>query len=168
MRISVVKDKDTFIGLETDGTVYGGALNLNAGALTVDRSFFFGDSRSWVLHSQSADYDVFRIGASNYAASDLSNPGTNISNVFVEKQPNPWKLNVSGNNLYISTDHAISQGSTETLKTWMTANNVQFCCKLKTPVTYQLTPQQLQSIKNTINNIWADTGKVTATFWTHL
>ena len=42
-------------------------------------------------------------------------------------------------------------------------SGVQLCYKLATPITYQLTPQQVTTLLDT-NNIWAITGDVTVTY----
>ena len=42
-------------------------------------------------------------------------------------------------------------------KAWFTENQTQVCYPLATPITYQLTPQEITSLLGA-NNLWADTG----------
>ena len=46
------------------------------------------------------------------------------------------------------------------VKTWLASNPLQVVYELATPITYTLTPQQVETLIGT-NNIWSDAGEVT-------
>ena len=50
-----------------------------------------------------------------------------------------------------------------TFKAMLQSNNAQLCYELATPQTYQLTPQQIQTLLGQ-NNVWSDAGNVEVTF----
>jgi len=46
---------------------------------------------------------------------------------------------------------------------WFADNPTQFVYELATPITYDLTPQQIALLRGD-NNVWADTGDTTLTY----
>ena len=52
-----------------------------------------------------------------------------------------------------------SVATVDDVKALFAANPLQICYSLATPVTYQLTPTEVQMLLGT-NNIWADTGDI--------
>lgn len=50
------------------------------------------------------------------------------------------------------------------LKSWLSANNVQFTYPLDTPITIQLDPVTISTISGQTNNLWSDAGVVTVEF----
>ncbi len=51
----------------------------------------------------------------------------------------------------------------EMARTWFTSNPTQISYLLATPITYQLTPQEILTLLGQ-NNIWADTGDVEVSY----
>ena len=52
------------------------------------------------------------------------------------------------------------------ISAWLSENPIHVTVPLNAPVSYQLTPQTLKSLKGR-NNIWSDAGEVEVTYWTH-
>lgn len=57
------------------------------------------------------------------------------------------------------TEELTSSERNTLIKEWLATNNLSFILPLKTPITYQLTPQQLATFKG-VNNIWSDAENV--------
>ena len=61
--------------------------------------------------------------------------------------------------IYLTTTMAA-----EDVKTYMGNHDVFAVCELATPITYQLTPQEVTTLLGQ-NNIWADAGDVEVTYY---
>ena len=79
------------------------------------------------------------------------------NNIYTDTTSGRLSLNTSG---YVQVRNSNYTDAT-TFKTAM--NGVQLCYELATPQTYQLTPQQIQTLYGD-NNVWADSGDVSITY----
>ena len=144
------------------GTVYGGTLDVVNGMLTVDRAMVDLGTLTW---SGSQRFTAI-VQDSLKPVGDRAIPNWVCSALKIAT-PN----GVYGN----AADYAVSYyGSliiqarinditdAATFKTAM--SGVQLVYELATPVTYQLTPQQVALLQG-VNNIWADCGDTTVGFW---
>lgn len=136
------------------GMVYGGTLNITNGTLTVNKA----------LVTKSGD-DLHSVVAVGRYYCDIGTTGTfvadseNISNMFMYSISSAIKEGQcymqSGFRVQIQTPY-------ETLDDFKAAlgnNLIEFCFKLATPITYTLTPQEIQTIIGS-NAIYANTGDV--------
>lgn len=135
------------------GTVYGGNIDLVSGVLTVDKAEVDLGTLTWVYVSRDTYFYtqglVTAVKVNGQAicsayrtdSKDFS-PVTNNKAVFVNKS--------NANVVLIDTDYT----DANTLKASL--SGVQFVYELATPLTYQLTPIQVNSLLG-INNVWNDT-----------
>ena len=145
------------------GTVYGGVLDVTRGVLTVDRAMVTLDgSNNESIINTTGEY------ANTALWSSYSSIGTKNA-IFISdklKTINPSAASVSANlwNVWCSTVaprmwFSIPKTLTtnEGLRAYLAENPITVIYPLATPITYQLTPQEITSLLGT-NNLWADTG----------
>ena len=128
-------------------TVYGGSLDAVSGVLTVDRGYTTVGSLNWTESSSS--YGRFQ-------STDLSNvmfksntEYVALSDSYVSKSNDDCVAYV--NQIYGNFNGRLSINDTayssETAEAFKTARSaVQICYKLATPLTIQLTPQQIETL----------------------
>ena len=144
------------------GTVYGGTLDVTNGVLTVDRAEVDLGSLGWGIYT--ADY-----GEAFYATPNTEPPKRNwkgICSKYIQKQYAYTSLSNgefttgsgAGFAMFVRDDSYTDAGS---FKTAM--SGVQLVYELATPITYQLTPQQIALLRGD-NALWADTGDTTLTY----
>ncbi len=140
-------------------TIYGGSLNVVSGVLTVTHKkiTFTGDSSENWYYTSSLNRVYIYVSD---AVADITTPI--ISNI------------IGFNSSYTPSDytgHINPQGNFEIFapatitnandwKTWLSSNNIELVYKLTTPTTIQLDSKQIQTIANSVNNIYADTGDI--------
>ena len=136
------------------GTVYGGTLDVTKGELVVDRAMVDPGTLDWENYNVSGTR-VFRTQSLANAA--LQYDGLNIicSNypTVAASQRKDKSISIGSNSSVWIIDSNYSDASA--FKTAM--NGVQLVYELATPITYQLTPQEITSLLGE-NNLWADTG----------
>lgn len=155
------------ISWETEaGTVYGGTLDVLNGVLVVDMAMVDLGTLTWNLVS------IYGDGVFTTTIQTLPNE-PNYSNLLCSTyrsvvSSTPWsdmadktckKANTSKMLAIRDTDYT----DAATFKSAM--SGVQLVYELATPVTYQLTPQQINAFLGE-NNIWADTGDVEVEYQT--
>lgn len=132
------------------GTVYGGTLDVTTGVLTVDRVLM---TKNTADMDNSESYPGWRdvgIKALGYTAS-----GVVLSNINVGKR---FSYNCTGINdiVFLSATY-YNKTQTE----WIAlAMDVQIIVPLPTPVTYQLTPEQVNALAGR-NVMWTDCDNLT-------
>lgn len=145
-------------------TVYGGTLDVGNGMLTVDRVLkTLSESENWLLDFDESksiywhsivleDLEIADASQFNKAVSSHYKYGINKENSF-------WLAN-SGNNLRIANNIS----TTEEWKDYLISENssghpVQVVYYIATPVTLQLTPQEILALSG-VNTVYADAGDV--------
>lgn len=143
-------------------TVYGGTLDVVSGVLTVDRATVNLGTMSWNYYSagSTSDKAIFY----SPLAGAVGKPNSNVANCMAEKYKtdsvngvlsNVGGIGISNNsnppNVWVSTS---SQSDTP---------SGQLCYELATPQTYQLTPQQVQTLIGQ-DNVWSEDGEVSVVF----
>ena len=157
------------------GIIYGGTLDVLTGTLTVDRGFkTFSSADGWTLLQRGLLFheNIFGMntptaaGAGNGFASNMYLQANVVKNSSVAaNQPSGTFFNqyVSTSNhldrCYIRND-AIT--TIEEFGAALAANPLQVTYPLDTPVTYQLTLQEITTLLGA-NNIWADCGQTSLT-----
>ena len=144
------------------GTVYGGTLNVTKGELVVDMAMADLGTLNWSERTEGSNDWIARTPNNSIdpvIAGDISA----ITSVYV----NSKKIGLPEDGQFILNSKSISSSlriicikdsryaDAGTFKTAVTGQQLVY--KLATPITYQLTPQEITSLLGT-NNLWADTG----------
>lgn len=156
----------------TDGsnplTVYGGTVDLVSGVLTVDRVMFaLNGSEKWTTDivgdnkrrftctslidlgvTTSTTFDAI----SNIYVNTKNASYTDLSEVFILRYLSKYNQN----RIDIMTE---AYQDVASFKAFLNSTNMQIVYELATPLTYQLSKQQIKSLVG-VNNIFADTGEV--------
>ena len=142
------------------GTVYGGTLDVISGLLTVDRASV--EINSDIGFGRNLAYSYYVKGTVLPNIKQLAAAAASvISNKYkssVSSDRGICFLNPGGNirfNTINEYDNIADMIEGE--------RPMQFVYPLETPITYQLTPQQLDTLLGT-NNIWANTGDTEVTY----
>lgn len=148
-------------------TVYGGTIDLVSGVLTVDRALV---DLGTLDYSHSSSWNAFVTNLSdakrafNKAANAISSLYTSVEGHYAsDTQANmTMAINTNSHNDGVCTFRNTAYTDATAFKTAM--NGVQLCYELATPTTYQLTPQQINTLSG-VNNVWADSGDVTIEYY---
>ena len=139
------------------GTVYGGTLDVTSGVLTVTHKYVEPPKENV---RRNSSYQWYIIQDTEIAC------GTDlpcISNMFRQ-----W----NGTESLYKHEYMCFQNSSGAIRfnssgdyatvddIWAVVGGMYFICQLATPLTYQLTPQQIATLRPGINNVWCDTGPV--------
>ena len=142
------------------GTVYGGSVNLITGVLTVDYKAPNLSSETWVLRSENESRQIWQIATPDrqeVASSELLDAyssefaGTTASGAWSVGRFAPAAS--GGGNVVIFVVPPASYTTSSEVQTGMA--DVQFVYRLKEPLTFQLTEQQITAIVGE-NNLWSD------------
>ena len=151
------------------GTVYGGALDVVTGLLTVTHAIIEYDGssdESWGVYSVPRFYinraDFTAPG--NLVVADIK---TNRLQVIAKSSMGSinyrFSASDSGSHQFmIRVDSSVN--TVALLRTWLSNNPLQVVYKLTTPLTYQLTPQDVAALVT--NNVWTNAGDVTVSYTT--
>lgn len=154
---------------DTAGTVYGGTLNIITGVLTVDMQYFVmdGTTRQVTYTTVASGYRLF-VGLA--PSPSIIGAGTTakpfLSDKFKMKYSSvPGQAYMSGGNGQQITMYFLDQTieSLEDANAWLAENQPKFVVALATPITYQLTPVQINTLLG-VNNLWCDTGETSAEY----
>ena len=145
------------------GTVYGGTLDVTKGVLTVTHNGVDGGSLTWVKEVTNyrtftalANDAFYNISLATIISSSYKSTSNSASSASDDNYV--W-IRSSGVGTEIAVKDTSKSGLTEAQ--FQTAlSGVQFVYELATPLTYQLTPQQIATLHPGINNVWCDTGPV--------
>ena len=151
------------------GIVYGGNLDVTTGVLTVDTQRFVmdGTTREVTYTTVASGYRLF-LGLA--PSPSIVGAGTTakpyLSNMFRMKYTAvPGQAYMSGANGQQITMYLPDQtiDNLDDANDWLAQNQPEFVIALATPVTYQLTPQEVDTLLGD-NNIWSNTGNTTVTY----
>ena len=159
------------------GTVYGGTLDVTTGLLTVETVGKTLDGTEGFTLSTTGNYRRFQktfSGLDWAAFKDNSIPfSSHFERVGTSTAERLWgTFRISNDEYLIFFDNDPGSGTTmadaDAFNTWLATQKtngtpVQVCYDLDTPVTYQLTPTEVNTLLG-VNNIWADTGGVTVEY----
>ena len=144
------------------GTVYGGTLDVLNGVLTLDRASIL--VRDAPITKSNTNFSTWRIKPA-VGPTPIVNRDAVLVISSIYKGLSYNGATTSGDNYVfvadagrISIKHTATSGLTiEEYKSQY--GDVRFVYYIATPLTYQLTPQQIKTLLGT-NNIWADTGNI--------
>lgn len=159
------------ISFSSAGTVYGGTLDVTTGVLTVTHKSVDMGSLSWSAAGtrffSSGLASEIKIPANNDTVADLLcsvYSAANYSQVYADTVDSAIAVvaTPAGSAGQVSArDHSASGKTGAEFKTYVTGQTLVY--ELATPITYQLTPQEVQLLAGE-NNIWADCGPTTLTY----
>jgi hypothetical protein len=150
-------------------TVYGGERNITTGLQTVTHANLLLSDATWRLQSINshgiANFYTIISGRKN-GASDLCDRFTKQTSTIADTITEGFLPSYSSGTttLYIRIDSTRASTVAE-FSTWLENNETHFVYELAQPVTVQLTPTEIETLLG-INNIWADTGDTTVTYYT--
>lgn len=150
------------------GTVYGGTVDVVSGTLIVTDAYktLDGTESGWGLSTSTTYIQPF------ITVTDMTNTFTGICDTFKrisysEMNTKTGIVPYADSRIRFSLLHADAEemgvSNLPTWKTWLGAHPVSVVYPLATPLTYQLTPQEVAILVG-INNIWANTGDVTVKY----
>lgn len=145
---------------EEAGTVYGGTLDVTTGELTVDAV-----SATVNPADIAQSVSIYYVGT-NSLPMKVGNGLPGICDRFpTVATSDHFGVRFGANNsiIYFYKLENLGIGTIEEARAWFTANPTTVVYPLATPVTCQLTPQEVQLLAGE-NNIWADTGNTTLTY----
>ncbi len=156
----------------TDGdnplTVYGGKLNVTTGELKVTHGKFLFDGSSNIGWSKDSSVygDCLRF---NYV-NDLIKPSTDALSNYLPNyrnlQNNREQITILGaSRLFIILLKAnrLESANVEGLMEYFSTNNLEVVYELADPITYQLTPTQINNLLG-LNNLYSDTGSLSVKY----
>ena len=159
---------DTYRHVQVDwtteaGTVYGGSLDVTTGVLTVTHALFdMGNAASFTGDSNRPGVYRFSIpgrrSGSYVTACSAYKIYNNLSTSEDYYISGYWAY---GGGTVFFRDSSMAGYTSAQVKTAVSGYMLTY--ELATPQTYQLTPQQLNTLLGT-NNIWSDTGNTTAEY----
>jgi len=144
------------------GTVYGGTLDVTNGELVVDRAMVKYDGSSdeqWGEYGNDSDHYccvAYPSGKAFGYQKSICNEFKNQNDVFGSSDYGMYSDHPYYTNTYFRMPNAEVTTKAEFLA-WIAENPIHLCYELATPITYQLTPQEITSLLGA-NNVWADTG----------
>lgn len=162
-------DSASFDWTSEAGTVYGGTLDVTTGILTVTHAMVDIGSLTWSYSTSPAvprftTTDLVGLIQAPATTSDTADLVSSMYSVVPYTTLNSGSATdgtmasaPSGNTFVIN----LAYSDAATFRSAM--SGVPLIYPLATPVTYQLTPQEITTAQG-INNIWADTGDVTVTY----
>lgn len=175
------------------GTVYGGYVDLVKGELVATHLAFVMDGTNYTVSTGGAvnattnmarahsyigrtgmadlpegKYNTGIYASNKYVIYGLNNNGSSDSvieeGVYCGAGIPYVRVVVNADNL---SDVSSASAIVNSINEWLQTNPVQICYQLAESITYQLTPQQLITLKGQ-NNLWADTnGTTEIKFWKH-
>ncbi len=158
-------DGDTYtVSWQTEaGTVYGGTIDLTTGVLTVDTA---------EINLGTLDYTKYSISQGNLFRAQLpdvkrNTDADNVPNFVCSEYPTKsynGRTDISVSQaLNVSVVDIINNNYNDPAVFKSAVNGTQLVYELATPITYQLTPTEVELLLGA-NNVWADTGDIEVTY----
>lgn len=146
------------------GTVYGGSLNVTTGVLTVTYGYVDLGSLNWGYYENSGNsyFAASMPGAKTYSAKICSKYFYAGVRSASDMGTQADKTIGDNGGVWINVKDSTYTDAT-TFKTAM--DGVQLCYELETPTTYQLTATEVSTLLG-YNNIYANTGDISLTYYT--
>ena len=175
----------------SNGTIYGGYVDLINGKLVKTYQYVRIGASNAYTYLGSSNYlgtigtnQCFKITTATSGGPGAGDPTTCFSNKFSYNKAGTWSkpnehlwefcIN-AGTQLHVVFDNETVgvtndmdfQARRTVINTWLETNECYFVIPLLTPIEYQLTPQQLKTLKG-VNNIWSNAnGPISIQYWTH-
>lgn len=157
------------------GTVYGGYVDLVTGELVAEWNLVDLGTLGWErVESNTSGIYYFRTTSNAIPAKYYSGDGMKLhlmSSAYVTETANRFVFGIASNNsIGVNDGLAVrvrNDAFSDSTNFKIAMSGVHLAYELATPITYQLTPTQLKSLRG-VNNIWSDAnGDTTVKYWTH-
>lgn len=169
----VIYDETEAITIPFPQTIYGGYVDLVDGEVVETwRKETFG-STGWTFADSSRSNSVFRKIISSRKPTNVNTPSDIVCDSYKDYKTSPTTLineipdnSICGRSTYGTI--FVRDNRYSTVEDFVNnMSGVEFAYKLATPITHQLTPQVIKTLKGT-NNIWSDAnGNIEVKFWKH-
>ena len=155
------------------GTVYGGSLNVKTGVLTVDKVHESLTSKTWQTRVTGEKKKLFSSSVEQYYTTGTTSgykPDFIMDRYVIQGSTSAAAVTVNDIDDRSIGIYGLRTTATHSTTIYAILNigdtpEGEIVYKIETPTTYQLTPQQVKALVKK-SSIWADTGDVTATYWT--
>ena len=151
------------------GTVYGGTLDVVTGVLTVDRAsrVLDGTEAGWQMNANANNPGRTYAYNRNASLGDILTSNSIISSyvksaIFTGTDENSG-IYVDAGYLWVRIPAMREMTAVADWTTYLSNNPLQVCYELTTPLTYQLTPTQVEALVGT-NNVWSTGDSVSVTY----
>ena len=140
------------------GTVYGGYVDPVNGKLVVDRAMDIVNDTSEMYDNGSLAYGAVQL---RYVPKQTKKPASLLpyeglmSDMYLPYNGGKCSINGRAANGYIYFNMPQGVNTIELAKAWFGNNPTQVSYLLATPITYDLTPQQIELLTG-VNNVWND------------
>lgn len=157
------------VSFENAETVYGGSLDVTKGILKVTNKLWSTNDRAPSALTSIITLD----NLTNFWLYTGSSFITNFNDIkcdtlkFIEtgNQSSTFKISpVYQSSLSIVMSTSLVGSTSTSINSYLNEHPMNFWVQLKTPLIYQLTPQQIDILLNT-NNIWSDAGNISINYW---
>ena len=139
-------------------TVYGGTVDVVRGELVVDRAMADMGSLDWAFNGVIPNGYQYAAAISGKALGETNF----ICSAYATGSPRQTIGYICGR---AATTTVACNATEATLADFKTAvSGQQLCYELVTPTTYQLTPQQINTLAG-VNNVWAESGDCSITYY---
>ena len=149
--------------------VYGGTVDLISGEVVVDKGFAaFNGSETWTKNTRALNaFYVARPQGCKQATTMVSDKFVYVDNV--QMLYNTYGTCYTGSSMNFSVNPATIGGDAiEDWQAWLADNPLQVVYELATPITYHLTPQEIETLKGQNNFIAEDGAEIAEiTYWSH-
>lgn len=150
--------KSTEVIIPLGQTVYGGTLDVGTGELTIkSQKILFNGSENWLF--STGDNGYILQGSENFVQNSLA--VCNIAKPTSTSQINGFWIRISYN-YFRFPGFADAYKTVDDFKAFLQNQNAEIVGDLVTPITLQLTPQQILALSG-VNTLYADAGDVTVT-----
>ena len=143
--------------------IFEGTIDLASGVLTVHRkgSLFVGDE-DWQLHTYNSSITSYKLRLSDMKAISATDDIFDCDKFEYRKYA--WAYTdyglMGGSDRTVYFTYPNSEVSTiELWKSWLAKNTVQLIYDLAEPLTFQLTPHEIETLVGT-NNVWSEQGEI--------
>lgn len=148
----------------TVGTVYGGTLDVTTGVLTAIygiATFDGSDDENIELYSNRNGFtfrDLTGMASGNFVSGLCNQALVTIGDVTSHAV-----RYIGDSSIWLYAQDDLSITTVADMRTYLSTTPIQFVYELATPTTYQLTPQEIDTLLGT-NNVWCDTGDTSVSY----
>ena len=144
------------VTVDLDGTRYGGTLDVISGVLTVKRAFveYDGSSDEAWEYGAGAGLNQFYIQNIGIKLSTIDIICNRLKTIALQDRAGNYNTVYAGTNIDTINVNMESITSISDWKNWLSTNNLQIAYALATPITVQLTPEEITTLVG-VNNLLA-------------
>jgi len=152
-----------------DPCIYSGMFDAVSGKLTATKAklvFDGSDDENWLKYI-SPKHRFFYLDEPSIvpnSSTNLSYISNKLENAYIVLDTGELGFYFTASNNTLRLRYADDNDLTvDDLRAWLAAEPLEIVAELVEPISYQLTPQEIECFLG-VNNIWADTGDVTVTY----